>query len=223
MEKKNQFLFLYPVHAYFNQEVEMHAFGSFEEDDHERKLRRKWKRAKTSDRKQFLKEEIKDYRMDRFREIYRRILNECIDQRYRQKGFGMNFAIFAGQNGTGLIDLKAGDRTFEVDISFEQLMVLKKYADPNYVLGKVQSPGHLRIAGFHMWDCVEKVAKCAYENGVDVLVDEDLTEFLGRRIRFDKEFRTDIFPSYNPRKNEGRMFEMFMDARKDRPWLWQEY
>lgn len=73
-----------------------------------------------------------------------------------------------------------------------------------------------------MWDCVEKLAKRAYEKGLDVLVDEDLTEFFSWRLR-DPNFRVDKYSTYNPKKDGPVFFKNFMEARKQKPWLWQNY
>jgi hypothetical protein len=223
MEKKNQFLFMYPTPEYFNAEIEMHAFGTFRPDEGEEDFNRRYDLARTDEEKLAIKKEAKKYRIETFRALYHSIINQCIAQRYRQKGFGINFAVFTGQVGTGLIEAQEGDNIFSVGVDFKTHISERKYADPDYVLSKVLPCDHLRLAGFHMWDCVEKVAKCAYAKGVDILVDEDLTEFLGDRIRLDSDFRTDVFPTHNARKREESEFEDFMNARKKRPWLWQQY
>ena len=44
------------------------------------------------------------------------------------------------------------------------------YPDQDYMLDQVLPANHIRVAGFHMWDCVEKFARRAHERGVDVLV-----------------------------------------------------
>ncbi len=60
------------------------------------------------------------------------------------------------------------------------------------------------------------------KGGWDSLVDEDLTEFFTERLR-DPDFKIDKYPTYNPRKRQQSMFDMFMEARKGKPWLWQDY
>jgi arabinogalactan endo-1,4-beta-galactosidase len=73
-----------------------------------------------------------------------------------------------------------------------------------------------------MWDCVEKLARRAHERGIDVLVDEDLTEFFAGRLK-DRDFKVKSYPTYDARKHQRSMFDMFMEARRNKPWLWQEY
>jgi len=95
------------------------------------------------------------------------------------------------------------------------------YPNQDYILNQFGKVKILRVGGFHMWDCVEKLAKRAYERGIDVLVDEDLTEFFVSRLR-DSDFAVDKYPTYNPSKNNGWALESFMKAREGRPWLWQQ-
>ncbi|MGM5488181.1 MAG: hypothetical protein ACQESG_04495 [Nanobdellota archaeon] len=78
----------------------------------------------------------------------------------------------------------------------------------------------LRLGGFHLWDCVERVAKRAYNRGLDVLVDEDLTELFTSRMQLP-EFRTDRYPCY--RAPEHPYYQEFLHQRKGKPWLWQDY
>ncbi len=96
------------------------------------------------------------------------------------------------------------------------------YPNQDYILNQLGFPTRLVVAGFHAWDCVEKLARRAYERGISTLIDEDLTEFFVGRFK-DKDFRVKTYPTYNARKHQRSMFEMFMKAREGKPWLWQEY
>lgn len=189
---QKEFIFLYPIPQIINFEVKNHGWSE--------------------------KEGI-----DGFRKKYRDALNECIDKRYRQKGFGINYAIFDDCIVSDIINPLPEDKIIKVGIDFKTHTAEKVYPSQEYILRQLGEVSVIRIAGFHMWDCVEKLAKCAYENekGLDVLVDEDLTEFFSRRLS-DKNFRIDKYPTYQPNKL-GSMFQAFMEARKQRPWLWQNY
>lgn len=159
--------------------------------------------------------------VETFREKYSSTLNRCIDERYRQKGFGINFTIFDDCSVSEVISLQSLDRIIKVGLNFKIHTVERIYPSQNYILGQLNGVQVIRVAGFHMWDCVEKLANCAYGKGLDVLVDEDLTEFFSWRLN-DQDFKVDKYPTYNPRK-QGSMFKDFMRARKKRPWLWQDY
>ncbi len=184
------FLFLYPIPEYINFEIENKGF--FE------------------DKKEF-------------RRRYKEILNKCIDLRYRQKGFKINYVIFNGHEISDIIKLRPDDNIIEIELSFKEHTTKKSgsypYPSPDFILDKLKRVQVLRIGGFHLWDCVEKVAKRAYERGLDVLVDEDLTELLSYRILIkDNNFKLDSFPTFYPKYRD---LEMLRECRKDKPWMWQ--
>ena len=190
-----QFLYLYPIKEYFDSEFE-----------------RRW--LPEDDGKEF-------------RQRYSQTLNRCIDVRYRQNGFRISYAVFDGSPIDRIIELRDDDRVIEVGMDFETHTTElpdKTYPYPNqdFILNQLETLQVLRVAGFHMWDCVEKLARRAHERGLDVLVDEDLTEFFPMMLRHSG-FRVDRFPSYNPRDRGESIFEGFIEARKGKPWLWQEY
>ena len=68
----------------------------------------------------------------------------------------------------------------------------------------------------------EEIATTEQHEIAHVLVDEDLTEFFPMMLRHSG-FRVDRFPSYNPRDRGESIFEGFIEARKRKPWLWQDY
>lgn len=194
----NQFLFLYPVSVYFDIEINNHSYGK--------------KEGKAA-----------------YRQKYIELLNRCIDVRYRQKGFVINFAVFNGCPVSEVVKVYPLDKIIEIGLNFGGF--LKKqpsgeylYPDSDYILAQLGQIEQLVIAGFHMWDCVEKVAKRAYEKGLNVIVDEDLTDFFCGRIDYS-EFTVEKYPGLNFRKILGptHCLEDFLKARKIRPWLWQNY
>ncbi len=191
-----QFIFLYPIPEIIDFEIEKH--GRREEGG-----------------------------TDAFRQRYASILNECIDARYRQRGFGINYAVFVGSPVSDVIKLQQSDRVIEVGLDLRTHTTKQpngEYPYPNqdYILDQLNGASVIRIAGFHMLDCVERLARRAYERGLDTLVDEDLTEFFAWRIK-DPHFRADRYPTYNPRRDGDSTFKAFTEARKHRPWLWQDY
>lgn len=189
-----QFVFLYPIPEIMDFEIKNN--GSFES-------------------------------VDQFRQRYSKLLNSSIDIRYRQNGFGINYLVFDGSSVSDVIELQDSDRLIEVGLDFKTHTTKQSngeypYPNQDHILNQLEGTKVIRVAGFHMWDCVEKLAKRAYERELDTLVDEDLTEFFSGRL-MDPDFKIDKYPTYNPRKNRGFMFDMFLEARKNRPWLWQNY
>lgn len=160
--------------------------------------------------------------IDGFKKKYKDTLNKCIDERYRQRNFGINYAIFNDSILSDVIDLRPEDKIIKVGVSFKTHIVEKIYPDQDYILSQLNEATIIKIAGFHMWDCVEKLAKRAYEKKLNVLVDEDLTEFFPWRLN-DEDFRTNRYPTYQPRKEGFIFFKNFIETRKEKPWLWQNY
>lgn len=158
---------------------------------------------------------------------YSERLAMCIDSRYRKKGFKINYAVFDGSPVSDVIKIQPSDRIIEVGLDFKTHTTKQQngeylYPDQDYILNQLNGTKVIRVAGFHMWDCVERLARRAYERGINTLVDEDLTEFFSMMLK-DQDFRVDKYPTYNARKHQGRFFDIFMEARKDKPWLWQDY
>jgi hypothetical protein len=163
------------------------------------------------------------------RQQYAEVLNRAIDLRYRQQGFGINYVVFDRHPISDIVKIQPADRIIEVGIDFKTHTTKQPngeypYPNPDNILNQLTALRILRVGGFHLWDCVDKLARRAYEKGVNVLVDEDLTEILPLRLT-DEDFAVNRYPSYNPRAGElGKgWFELFMQARKNKPWLWQDY
>ncbi len=86
----------------------------------------------------------------------------------------------------------------------------------------------LIVGGFHLWDCVNKFAKYAYHSGIDVLIDEDLTEiffdlvrkFKNRQVPIDKEKSLELI-----RKELYKLDHVYIERahkeRANKPWFVQ--
>lgn len=133
--------------------------------------------------------------MDAFRKKYSDTLNRCIDKRYRQKNFRINFAVFDDCAVSSVIRLQSPDRIIKVGLDFKTHRAERVYPNQEYILSQLERVKIIRIAGFHRWDCVEKLAKFAYEKRLDVLVDEDLTENLPYRLE-DENFKEEEYLKY---------------------------
>lgn len=141
-----------------------------------------------------------------FKNRYGHALNQCIDLRYRQNGFEINYVIFDKHPISDVINIQASDKIIEAGIDYKTHTTKRVdgtylYPDPDYILDQLPKLKTLTISGFHLWDCVERLAERAHERGLNVLVDEDLTELFAGRLN-DPDFRID---------------------RKGEPWFWQNY
>lgn len=156
-----------------------------------------------------------------FEEFYKSKLNSCIDKRYRQQGFNINYFIFDDSKVSDILLLQDSDKVNFVGLDYKTHVEEERYPNEDYILNQLGEVDILRIGGFHMWDCVERIAKRAYEKGIETLVDEDLTEFFTSRIK-DENFQEGKYPTYNPHRNPI-LLGQFIESRKNKPWLWQDY
>jgi hypothetical protein len=69
-------------------------------------------------------------------------------------------------------------------VTFEHHCKKHIYPKEEKIIGLCPQPvEELVVTGFHLWDCVDKVAKYAYSQGINVSVDEDLTELFFYSVR----------------------------------------
>lgn len=193
-----QFTYLYPIEEYFNSEIERRECDS-------------WFKPRDN---------------LPFSQTYFNTLNAAIFLRYRQNNFGVNWVTFDDRGIHPEIDVRNGDKIIKVGMDFithttEREDGTHPYPDNGFILDQIPEE-NLVVSGFHMWDCVEKLAKTAHERGLDVLVDEDLTEFFGTRIIQHNNFDISKYPSINP-EEEGISLIYFMRAREGKSWLHQDY
>lgn len=209
---------MYPIPEFVDFELSQGSY-SFRDEGLDEEFSRKFNEGNFDEDK--LVEEYKNLIFLKFKEFYRDKLNSCIDKRYRQEGFGINYFLFEDSNMSDTVLLQDSDNIKTVGLNYKTHVSELKYPDEDYILNQLGDVDILRIGGFHMWDCVERIAKRAHEKGIETLVDEDLTEFFTNRIK-DNNFQEEKYPTYNPHKAPG-FFESFMEARKNKPWLWQDY
>jgi hypothetical protein len=220
------FVFLYPQADIIDCELRKGSI-TLKVWPREKEFAARTERVTSEEGMKMLRKEATDDMTREFSKIYGPMLNASIDARYRQQGYSVFFALLDGTNISDIIDVRPVDRIIYVGMDEKTHRTKGKdgkypYPDQDYILNQLGTISKLRIGGFHMWDCVEKLARQAYKRNLDVLVDEDLTEFFGWMIG-KADFRVDRYPNYDPRSGGQRELEWFMDARKGKPWLWQDY
>lgn len=189
-----QFVFLYPIVPYIDFQLERDAILLYNAG----------------------KPEGLDSLKKRLRELYSQRMNACISERYRRQGFGIHFVLFRDTLLSPLINKDPADQVHLVDMDFLTHSHRRDdggYSYPNMdkLLEEFGEVNYLRIAGFHFGDCVDKLARIAYERGINTLVDEDLTElFIGRMLR--SGFKIDTYPSLS-------LPQDVLGLRRMRPWL----
>lgn len=215
MENPKKFVFLYPEKEIFDFEILKGAYFFYDDWDKERGHLFDAENARTENEKKRIQKMAFEDMMAYYKPLYARKLNSCIHHRYRKNGFQVVYAVSLPESVIDVVDVKHEDK-----IVFTGKVTKEHYPSPNSILNQMIPLQILRIGGFHMWDCVERLARRAYRRGINTLVDEDLTEFFGfRAFARKKDFRVKSYPSYTP---NGKR-EMFIAARKNKPWLWQDY
>ncbi|MBS3078816.1 isochorismatase family protein [Candidatus Pacearchaeota archaeon] len=96
------------------------------------------------------------------------------------------------------------------------------YPKSDFIMNQLGNVGRLVVSGFHLHSCVKKVARRAFLRGINVLVDEELTELFPFNLK-QASFRPDTYPSINPFDiiKYPEMLEYFIRKRKRQPWLYQ--
>lgn len=162
-----------------------------------------------------------------YRKKYLTALNRAIDERYRKKGFDIFFALLDSSPISEIIRLDSSDRIIEVGMDAKTHKTKRAdgtypYPDNNYIIDQLGDISILSVGGFHLWDCVEKLAIAAHERGLRTLIDDDLTNYFTLRLA-DPNFNTDRFPSIDKKDMEEFEFLSFMEHRKGKPWFFQNY
>ena len=146
-----------------------------------------------------------EYLQQTKRENPYKVLNECIQKRYREKGYQIVYAIYPDKNIYGIFPLPT-DKIIYTDVTFEQVSGYNqggskkqdkdiKYPSEKYLIEQLGDFNEIVIGGFHFGDCVKRVAEYCYQYGVSTLVDLDLTDLF-----FNIYYKNDYFKidEYNP-------------------------
>jgi len=225
-----KFAFLFPDKHHFDIMIE---WGSYGWENYY--LKKKWNplfaSIKTEEEREILKQEFIGERNLQYSSYFFNMLNKCIKERYRKKDFEVNWISLDNEPVSSNIEILSEDKIILSGVDFKwgpkKKKTLSGYPDFSLLVDKIGDCEHLRIGGHVIWDCVSKLAKEAHERRLDVLVDEDLTDFFQSRIS-EPLFKIDVYPSINFKKwytQRGMVshFEEFMNPRKDKPWFYQNY
>jgi hypothetical protein len=156
-----------------------------------------------------------------FPDQYAARLKECIDARYRQHEYRVAWARFPDLPISALAPVENNDIIISASITFKRHTMEQRagYEYPSVGRLFVQLPhiSSLRVGGFHLWDCVQRVARHAYAAGIHTIVDEDLTEISATRL-----FQQGIdIARFTPPEPIPSFYDQFIESRKDKPWMAQ--
>ena len=132
------------------------------------------------------------------------ILNDTIDKRYRKKGYKVAFAMYPDKEIYG-IELKPNDLVIKTDINFDDVKTNHKYPNEKYLIQQIGAVDELVVAGYHVMDCVKRVAETALACGISTLVDIDLTDLFFNLYK-QKEYFTK--ETYDPERFKNFMINM---------------
>lgn len=135
-----------------------------------------------------------------------KVLNECIQKRYREKEYEIVYAIYPGKKIYGVKTLTT-DKIIYTDVTFEQASGYNhdgsekqdrniKYPSEKYLIEQLGNFDEIVIGGFHFGDCVKRVAEYCYQSGFPTLIDLDLTDLF-----FSLYYKKDYFKidEYSPK------------------------
>lgn len=142
------------------------------------------------------------------------VLNKTIQKRYREKGYQVVFAIYPDREIFGIIPHEK-DRVIQTDITFkdasgyyddgrEKTNEAIKYPSEQFLINQLGYIDKLVVGGYHYGSCVKSLAEIALDNGIDALVDLDMTDLF-----FSLYGQTDYFneEEYNPEDFKKFMIE----------------
>lgn len=169
------------------------------------------------------------------------ILAEMIDVRYRRKGYRIAWLLFGRQDNPARPDLKPIDARLGVDVRNDLVLsagITRKrhakfiYPCPIPVLRALDPVRELVLGGFHLTDCVDRVARAAHARGTPTIVDEDLTDwfFLWARLwglppilrtpqEFGRDFRLKLIASALSENMVKTALRAHRQERSSKPWL----
>jgi len=133
------------------------------------------------------------------------VLNETIQKRYRDKGYQVVFALYPDKEIFGVVP-QYSDKVIYTDITFKDASGyhengdLKsdneiKYPNEQFLISQLGNIDELIIGGYHAQDCVKRVGEVALNNGINALIDLDMTDLFFNLYRQDDYFKIDSYSS----------------------------
>ncbi len=220
-----KFVFLFPDNFHFSVEI-MNGSYSWNCPSWKKRWSSTLLKAKDEFEKKDLKEKALKEKFFRYLPNYFRVFNKCVNERYRKENFQINWVSLNNAPVSQYVETFSKDKIILSGVNYKEKNELSEYPNFSKLINEIGDCDHLRVGGYMVWDCVSKLAREGYERGLDVLIDEDLTDFFNSRIKIPS-FRTNVYPSINFKeaysKVAGFGFEDFMSSRRGKPWFYQNY
>lgn len=145
------------------------------------------------------------------------VLNECIQKRYRNNGYQVVFALYPDKDIFGIIPKKE-DKIIYTDVLFTEASAIDengnkkknfvpKYPNEHFLIEQLGKVEKLVLGGYHAQDCVKRVGEVALKNGIDTIIDLDMTDFFFTLYKNEGYFNIE---KYDPKRYKEYIFNKFM-------------
>lgn len=142
------------------------------------------------------------------------VLNEAIQKRYRDNGFQVVFVLYPDKDIFGILPKKE-DKIIYTDIPFVSASEYKlesikkndieiKYPNEQALISQLGNVQELVVGGYHAQDCVKRVSEVALSNGINTIIDLDMTDLFFNLYRKEDYF---CLESYSPEHFKNYMLE----------------
>lgn len=223
------FIFLYPQEDIVDFEIEQSSCF-YERGKRSKYLIEKYfpriNAVGTDEEKRAIQLEARNELKRLFAPVYSSKLNSCIHHRYRRKGFNIVYVLLDDTEISPLVRVYPTDRVIHAGMDAKTHRTEGNdgnypYPDSDYILDQLLPVDSLVVTGFHLWDCVQRVAERAYQRGIDTIVDEDLTEQFPGIFLTNPSFRVKQPNSFDPSRFGADYLLEYNQAREGRPWMKQ--
>ena len=158
------------------------------------------------------------------------ILNECIEKRYRNKGYQVVFALYPDKNIFGIIPKKE-DKIILTDITFDEASAynkdgtikknfIPKYPNEQLLINQLGHIDELVVSGYHSSDWVKRVGETALNMGINVIIDLDLTDLFFSLYRHNEYFQIN---QYVPKRYKEYMEQKLEQQGEKKELIEQEF
>lgn len=158
------------------------------------------------------------------------ILNECIQNRYRDKGYQVVFALYPDKNIFGITP-QPQDKIIYTDITFDDASAclsdgtqkkdfVPKYPDEQLLLNQLGHIDELVVGGYHLNDCVKRVGETALNMEINTIIDLDLTDLFFSLYKNDKYFQID---QYDPKRYKEYWQRELEQLGEEKEFIEQEF
>lgn len=153
------------------------------------------------------------------------VLNECIKKRYKENGYEVIIANYPDKEVFGISKSNI-DRIINTDVTFKEASGYRedgsekpleevKYPSEQHLLDQVGNVDEIIVGGFHAGDCVKRVAEHFYKNGINTMIDLELTDFLFHLYK-QPYFRKEV---YNPSNYKQYSISLGIRYKENIDWI----